>query len=121
MTDIFKKISDGDLIEELDKRRREGKIVLDCSHDKNGTWYNMRENAQMSEAEADKIIKQEKKEKEGLADQFLRKNGIKKDKDGTPDIVGKVMGDYEKSIKKAHELDASKTCPVHCKNKDHDK
>ncbi len=30
---------------------------------------------------------------ESLADKFLKDNGIKKDKDGTPDIVGKVMGD----------------------------
>ncbi|CAG8801558.1 6741_t:CDS:2, partial [Gigaspora rosea] len=32
-----------------------------------------------------------------LADQFLQKQGIKKDKDGTPNLLGTVMGNHGKA------------------------
>ncbi|CAG8683520.1 25233_t:CDS:2, partial [Gigaspora rosea] len=32
-----------------------------------------------------------------LADQFLQKQEIKKDKDGTPDLLGTVMGNHGKA------------------------
>ena len=43
---------------------------------------------------------------EPLTDQFLKRNGIEKDKDGTPDIVGKVMGDYHKTLKRTFTFGA---------------
>src|SRR4051794_12816173 len=47
-------------------------------------------------------VNETKPQGETYEDRFLRKTGIKRDKDGTPDIVGKVMGDYHNSIRKAH-------------------
>lgn len=41
---------------------------------------------------------------ETYEDRFLKQAGIKRDKDGTPDIVGKVMGDYHKAQLRALEL-----------------
>jgi hypothetical protein len=57
----------------------------------------------MSEKEADKIIKQEERERE-TAKKFCEKTGMKQNKDGTPDILGHVLGGYHRSIERAHEL-----------------
>jgi hypothetical protein len=71
----------------------------------------------MSKKVAEKIIYEYGTKGETYTDRFLRVNGIKKDRNGNPDIAGKVLGNYHNVLENINEARKKRpNCDI-CKQK----
>src|SRR6266480_5310386 len=107
-TELKKLITNEELKELIEERIEAGEISIIKEHEQGGIEVENSQNERIY-IKVNEPTKEEEKN-ETYTDRFLRKTGIKKDKDGNPDIVGHVLGNYHKSIRKAHEATTGKTC-----------